>query len=131
MAKINFDNLPERNNSNSNTNNGNANTKTDKSEYMILVGQNVLNPETDEYEFVSLPQPLGIDTMKKANVQGEGSFQELLCKRNDLLEGLLEFAKMNLNPGDSKDIELTVKIYRKKASQAVKHNKMTFNFIKE
>lgn len=129
MAKINFDNLPERNNGN--TNNGNANTKTDKSEYMILVGQNVLNPETDEYEFVSLPQPLGIDTMKKANVQGEGSFQELLCKRNDLLEGLLEFAKMNLNPGDSKDIELTVKIYRKKASQAVKHNKMTFNFIKE
>lgn len=128
MAKINFDNLPERNNSN--TNNGNANTKTDKSEYMILVGQNVLNPETDEYEFVSLPQPLGIDTMKKASVQGEGSFQELLCKRNDLLEDLLKFAKESLNPGETKEVELTVKIYRKKASQAVKHSKVTFNFIK-
>lgn len=124
-----FGNLPERNN-NGNSNN-NTNVKADKSEYMILVGQNVLNPETDEYEFVSLPQPLGIDTMKKAQVTGEGSFQELLCKRNDLLEGLLDFAKKNLNPGDSKDVELTVKIYRKKASQALKHNKMTFNFIKE
>ena len=123
-----FGNLPERNNGNSSNN---TNVKVDKSEYMILVGQNVLNPETDEYEFVSLPQPLGIDTMKKAQVTGEGSFQELLCKRNDLLEGLLDFAKKNLNPGDSKDVELTVKIYRKKASQALKHNKMTFNFIKE
>ena len=124
-----FGNLPERNNNGNSSNN--TNVKADKSEYMILVGQNVLNPETDEYEFVSLPQPLGIDTMKKAQVTGEGSFQELLCKRNDLLEGLLDFAKKNLNPGDSKDVELTVKIYRKKASQALKHNKMTFNFIKE
>lgn len=101
-----------------------------KSEYMLLIGTKVLNDATDEYEFVSLPQPVGLDTMKAANVAGEGDFQEMLCKRNDLLEQLLGFAKDELNPGDEREVELTVKIYRRKASQAVKHTKVTFNFVK-
>lgn len=108
----------------------NSNQKP-KSEYMLLIGTKVLNEATDEYEFISLPQPVGIDTMQAANVSGEGDFQELLCKRNDLLEQLLAFAKDELNPGDERELELTVKIYRRKASQAVKHSKVTFNFVKK
>lgn len=111
------------------TNAINTNNNQQKSEYMLLVGTKVLNEATDEYEFISLPQPVGLDTMKASNVSGEGDFQEMLCKRNDLLEQLLALAKNELNPGDEREVKLTVKIYRRKQSQAVKHTKVKFNLL--
>lgn len=110
----------------SNTSNNSQNNQ--KSEYMLLIGTNYLNEETDEYEFVSLPQPVGLDTMKMASVSGEGEFQELLCKRNDLLEQLIKLAK-EVNPGESQEVKLTVKIYRRKTAQTVKHKKVEFKLL--
>ena len=110
------------------SNNTSNSQQTQKSEYMLLIGTNFLNEETDQYEFISLPQPVGLDTMKMANVSGEGEFQELLCKRNDLLEQLLKLAK-EINPGETQEVKLSVKIYRRKTAQTVKHKKVEFKLI--
>ena len=100
-----------------------------KAEYMLAIGMEVTNEDTGEMEFISLPQPVALDTMKKSNVFGEGDFQEKLCKGDDLLESLLAYAQKNLNPGDSQDItSLKIRLFRKKKNQRDSHKKMIFNF---
>lgn len=106
-----------------------TNNNKEPSEFMLLIGQEALNTETDEIEFVSLPCPLGIDTMKKSDVKGEGAFQENKRMGNDMLDALLSYAKENLKEGESKDIQLTVRLYRRKATQETKHKKTTFSFV--
>lgn len=102
---------------------------TMSSEFYLLVGKKVLNPETDEIEFIQIPQPLYLDTMKRNTVSGEGAFQELLLAQNDLLDDLLDNAKVYLKPGEQiEDDELIVKICRKKASQETNHVKRKFEF---
>ena len=100
-----------------------------KAEYMLAIGMEITNEDTGEVEFISLPQPVALDTMKKSNVFGEGDFQEKLCKGDDLLESLLNYAQKNLNPGDSQDItSLKIRLFRKKKNQRDSHKKMIFNF---
>lgn len=104
-------------------------TQNQKAEYMLAIGMEVTNEDTGEVEFISLPQPVALDTMKKSNVFGEGDFQEKLCKGDDLLESLLDYAQKNLNPGDSQDItSLKIRLFRKKKNQRDSHKKMIFNF---
>ena len=104
-------------------------TQNQKAEYMLAIGMEITNEDTGEVEFISLPQPVALDTMKKSNVFGEGDFQEKLCKGDDLLECLLDYAQKNLNPGDSQDITtLKVRLFRKKKNQRDTHKKMVFNF---
>lgn len=104
-------------------------TQNQKAEYMLAIGMEVTNEDTGEVEFISLPQPVALDTMKKSNVFGEGDFQEKLCKGDDLLESLLNYAQKNLNPGDSQDItSLKIRLFRKKKNQRDSHKKMLFNF---
>lgn len=104
-------------------------TQNQKAEYMLAIGMEVTNEDTGEVEFISLPQPVALDTMKKSNVFGEGDFQEKLCKGDDLLESLLDYAQKNLNPGDSQDItSLKIRLFRKKKNQRDSHKKMVFNF---
>lgn len=104
-------------------------TQNQKAEYMLAIGMEVTNEDTGEVEFISLPQPVALDTMKKSNVFGEGDFQEKLCKGDDLLESLLDYAQKNLNPGDSQDItSLKIRLFRKKKNQRDTHKKMVFNF---
>lgn len=104
-------------------------TQNQKAEYMLAIGMEVTNEDTGEVEFISLPQPVALDTMKKSNVFGEGDFQEKLCKGDDLLESLLNYAQKNLNPGDSQDItSLKIRLFRKKKNQRDSHKKMIFNF---
>lgn len=104
-------------------------SQNQKAEYMLAIGMEVTNEDTGEVEFISLPQPVALDTMKKSNVFGEGDFQEKLCKGDDLLESLLDYAQKNLNPGDSQDItSLKIRLFRKKKNQRDSHKKMVFNF---
>lgn len=106
-----------------------AKVQNQKAEYMLSIGMEVTNEETGEVEFISLPQPVALDTMKKSNIFGEGDFQEKLCKGDDLLESLLNYAQKNLNPGDSQDITtLKIRLFRKKKNQRDSHKKMVFNF---
>lgn len=100
-----------------------------KSDFYLKVGIPCLNQETDEVEFVSLPQPLYLDTMKKSSVSGEGQFQDLLLKGNDLLDQILAEAKIHLQPGETKELNLKVVLCRRKTSQEAKHVKMSFNIF--
>lgn len=106
--------------------------KKEKAEYLLLIGMDMPNEETGEVDFVTLPQPMGLDTMRKSNVYGEGDFQEKLCKGDDLLESLLEYAQNTLQPGESQQIlELKVRIYRKNKNQRDSHKKIKFSFSVE
>lgn len=101
------------------------------SDFYLVIGQEVLNEEEDTIDLVVLPQPVYLDTMRKKQVSGEGKFQELLLQGNDMLDALLEFGKENLEPGEFKDIDLKVRLYRRKPNQNDKHIKKTFTFCKE
>ncbi len=99
-----------------------------KSEFQLQVGYDKENEEKPEPDFVKVPQPLFLDTMKPNTISGEGEFQELLCLGNDLREQLLEIAKAKLAPGESMEIPgLKVRLYRKRSSQADKHEKFHAN----
>lgn len=102
----------------------------EKAEYYLIIGTNITD-EDGEKIFISLPQPLGLDTMQKSRINGEGDFQESLCRGNDLLEALLAHAKNSLEPGEAMEVaELTVKIKRRKVSQEASHKKLSFSFTK-
>lgn len=101
-----------------------GNTDNQKSEIFLKVGYDRYNEELSMDEFVSVPMPLFLDTMKPNTISGEGSFQELLCLGNDLLEQLIQQAKASLAPGESKELKLKVVICRRKASQADNHQKV-------
>lgn len=101
----------------------------EKANFYLKVGIEKLNQETDEMEFISLPQPLYLDTMKKSTVSGEGQFQDLLLKGNDLLDEILAGAKIHLQPGETKELNLKVVLCRRKTSQEAKHVKMSFGLF--
>lgn len=109
----------------------NQTKKGKKAEFMLLIGEDSYIPDLDRYEFVSLPQSLGLDTMNKAEIKGTGEFQTILCSRNDLLDELLEGAQAKLQPGESRELNLKVRLYRRQASEEATHKKVTFNFWKE
>ena len=99
-----------------------------KADYFLTIGVERTN-EAGEVEFITLPQPLGIDTMKKREVNGTGEFQEKLLTGNDLLEDLIAFAKKNLNPGDQRMmVGFKVMLNRRKTNQSSTHQKVNFNF---
>lgn len=100
-----------------------------KADFYLKVGVDKHNSETDEIEFISLPQPLYLDTMKKSTVSGEGQFQDLLLKGNDLLDEILAGARMHLKPGETKELNLKVILCRRKSSQEAKHVKMSFGIF--
>ena len=106
-------------------------SEKDKAEYVLLIGEEQLNEESDEMSIVALPQPVGLDTMRPTDVKGEGAIAEDKLKGNELLEALLAYAKETLEPGARVELNLRVWVYRKKAGQAIKHKKASFNFIKQ
>lgn len=96
-----------------------------KSEFQLQVGYEKENEEKAEPDFVRVPMPLFLDTMKLNVPSGTGEFQELLCLGNDLLEQLLDLGKAKLAPGESMEIPLLkVRLYRKRTSQADNHKKV-------
>lgn len=103
----------------------------DKAEFVLLIGEEQLNTESDEMTVVALPQPTGLDTMLPAEVKGEGSIAEDKLKGNEMLEDLIAYAKETLEPGERVELNLRVWVYRKKTGQATKHKRATFNFIKK
>ena len=107
----------------------NSNDEFTKSEFYIRIGQDVLNQETDSMDFISLPQPLYLDSMRKNRVSGEGEFQDLLDKGNALLEQLLEEAANQLEPGESKEIPLKVVVCRRKTQVERKPVAMKFKLF--
>lgn len=110
--------------------NTNKSEKTpEKSNYYILVGTEYPNAETDEMEFISLPQAMQLETMQKNKVYGSGDFQERQLRGNDLLEQLIEYGKAELQPGEYKEVQLTVRLYRRKTSQEAVHKRVKFNFL--
>lgn len=100
-----------------------------KSEFYLRVGQEILNQESDSMVFISLPQPLYLDSMRKNRVSGEGEFQDLLDGGNDLLNQLLEEAATQLEPGESKEIPLKVVLCRRKATVERKRVPMKFKLF--
>lgn len=101
-----------------------------KSDFYLKIGIETVDPETDELQFISLPQPLYLDTMPKSQIRGEGQFQEILCKGNDLLDEILAGARMHLKPGETKELNLKVILCHRKKSQEASHKKMSFNLFK-
>ena len=100
------------------------------SEFYLVIGQEVLNEEEDTIDFVALPQPVYLDTMRKKQVSGEGKFQDLLLSGNDMLDELLKTSRANLEPGEFKELNVKVRVYRRKPNQNDKHVKQTFTFFK-
>lgn len=97
-----------------------------KSEFYIRVGLEAVNPETDKMDFISLPQPLYLDSMKKNRILGEGEFPELLSKGNALLDQILAQANEMLEPGETKEMKLKVILCRRKAPVESKPVSMKF-----
>ena len=110
---------------------GEKTNTTAPSEFYLVIGQDVLNEEDDTIDFVALPQPVYLDTMRKKQVSGEGKFQELLLSGNDMLDELIRYGKSTLEAGDFQEIDLKVRLYRRKANQNDKHVAKTFTFCKE
>lgn len=100
----------------------------EKAEYFLLIGVNLVD-DNGNTQFVSLPVPLGLDTMKPNRVYGQGDFQESLLKGNDLLKNLQDLAVANLAPGEEISLEeLTVKIRRRAVKREISHTPRAFNF---
>lgn len=102
--------------------------KKDKTlaEFYITLSQKAYNKETDEVEDITLPGILPLDTMKEANIGAVGAFEERKCLGNDLLKDLLKKAEEGLKPGESRFIDLKVKVHRRKTSQSSVHEKVDF-----
>jgi len=103
----------------------NSNDEFQTSEYGLRIGQEWINPDTEQEEFVSLPGVMWLDTMKKNKVSGEGEFQELLLHGNDLLVAVQDFGK-TLAPGECRELNLKVQVFRRKANQNSNHKTMTW-----
>lgn len=98
----------------------------DIAEFYITLSQKAYNKETDEIEDITLPGILPLDTMKEANIGAVGAFEERKCLGNDLLKDLLKKAEEGLKPGESRFIDLKVKVHRRKTSQSSVHEKVDF-----
>lgn len=98
-----------------------SNSSQEKSKYLLKVGieTEVYFPSSDTREktFISIPQPLYLDSMKQNTVTGEGDFQCVLANGNKLLASLLKKAE-TLKPGEEYVTNLKVKLYRRKESNA-------------
>lgn len=100
-------------------NNGAVANVQEKSKFLLKVGveTEVYYPSTDTKEkaFISVPQPLYLDTMRQNTVSGEGDFQCILANGNKLLGSLLKKAE-TLKPGEEYVTNLKVVLYRRKES---------------
>ena len=92
-----------------------------KSDFYIRIGTvkkfTVPSTDTTVEGFISLPQPLYLDGMRKNQVNGESEYATQLACGNSLLEALLEQAK-KLKPGEDMTTHLEVRIFRKKEEVA-------------
>ena len=102
---------------------GSNNGNNKNSQYYISVGYWDTDNE-DNKVFISLPSIIYLDNLEKRNVSGESEFADTLCKGNDLLEEIRDGAKMNLEPGEKKELQLTVLVCRKKTSAEESHKKV-------
>ena len=88
-----------------------------KSKFFVKVGcvKKFTVPSTDTTVegFVSLPQALFLDGMRKNQVNGESEYATQLACGNSLLGALLKQAG-KLKPGEEMVTKLQVRIYRKK-----------------
>ena len=78
----------------------NSNDEFTKSEFYIRIGQDVLNQETDSMDFISLPQPLYLDSMRKNR---GGTLKKVSLKTVCLKTGgkiLLPLEEHTLKPTD-------------------------------
>lgn len=90
-----------------------------KSQFWINIGYNVEVPVVEdgkdagtENRFVSLPVGLPLDMSQKAAIKGHDTeFVAMQTARNELLEQLIEFAD-KLQPGETKELNLTVQLRR-------------------
>jgi hypothetical protein len=106
--------------------------KKEKSEFFLKVGVYATN-ESDQVDFISLPFPLYLDSMKPSEIKGEGEYQDLLAEGNKMLEDLMKYARESLKPGESKEVGFKVRLYRAKPKASVnpKIAQMTFCFDAE
>lgn len=118
-----------RNENLSNTASAEAYSSTPRMDFYLKIGQEVRNPDNDQFEFITLPYYVPLDTMKKNEIKGSGEFPDLLAKGNCLLDDLQAFAR-DLEPGQYRDINLTVRVYRSKPKTEARFTKPKFNFMR-
>lgn len=94
-------------------------------EFFLKIGRESYDPETDTRKFVSVPSVMGLDTMEKNQVFGTGEFPELLSYGNTLLDQLLEAAQ-SLSSGEEREINLKVKLCRRKVREEPKFKAPNF-----
>lgn len=98
-----------------------ANNEKTKSKYFIRIGttKKFVVPSNDMTVegFISLPQCLYLDGMKKNTINGDSEYATQLACGNTLLEQLLKKAE-TLKPGEDFETQLKVRIFRRKEDVA-------------
>lgn len=86
-----------------------------ESEFYLNIGMDKLNVHTDEMVFVTLPQKLFLDTMKKNTIFGDSEKNFAYRVGNLMLDRIIEKAEETLKPGEYMELPVNFKIrvYRK------------------
>ena len=86
-----------------------------ESEFYLNIGMDKVNVHTDEMIFVTLPQKLFLDTMKKNTIFGDSEKNFAYRAGNLMLDKIIEKAKETLKPGEFMELPVNFKIrvYRK------------------
>lgn len=86
-----------------------------ESEFYLNIGMEKVNTYTDEMVFVTLPQKLFLDTMKKNTIFGDSEKNFAYRAGNLMLDKVIEKAEETLKPGEFMELPVTFKIrvYRK------------------
>ena len=86
-----------------------------ESEFYLNIGMDKVNVHTDEMIFVTLPQKLFLDTMKKNTIFGDSEKNFAYRAGNLMLDRIIEKAKETLKPGEFMELPVNFKIrvYRK------------------
>ena len=86
-----------------------------ESEFYLNIGTEQLNVYTDEMVFVTLPQKLFLDTMKKNTIFGESEKNFAYRAGNLMLDRVIEKAEATLKPGEFMElpVKFKIRVYRK------------------
>lgn len=86
-----------------------------EAEFYLNIGMDKVNIHTDEMIFVTLPQKLFLDTMKKNTIFGDSEKNFAYRAGNLMLDRIIEKAKETLKPGEFMELPVNFKIrvYRK------------------
>lgn len=111
---------------------GTSTENKEKSKFYIKIGatKKIYTEETDTTSelFVTLPQPLYLDSMKKNLINGKSEYANMLANGNALLEQLLKKAE-SLKPGEDFTTHLEVRVYRRKENDTPQTGDVDFSDV--